>query len=82
MISLQFHSASELKKAMELLGEYRICSAGGEYAIDIQTDGGAEQFADILNRLNRENVEILKFAPKQPTLEDAFLTLIREKKEI
>lgn len=80
IIQLQFKNEPELKKAVELLGEYTIRGGEGEYAIDIQTDGGAKQFADILNHLNHGNVEMLKFAPKQPTLEDAFLTLIGEKK--
>ena len=82
IMQLQFKNELDLMRAIELLSEYTIHSDAGEFAIDIQTDGGARQFADVLNRLNREDVEILKFAPKQPTLEDAFLTLIGEKEEL
>lgn len=80
LIQLQFKSELELKKATALLSEYPVRSTEGKYAINIQTDGGAKQFADVLNRLNQESIEILKFAPKQPTLEDAFLALIGEKR--
>ena len=80
IIRLQFNSEPELNKARELLNGYSIRNGESEYAIDIQTDGSAKSFADVLNRLNQGDVEILKFAPKQPTLEDAFLTLIGEKK--
>ena len=81
MIQLQFNSEAERRKAVDLLGEYSIRNGAGKHFIDIRTDGSAKQFADVLNRLNQGNVEILKFAQKQPTLEDAFLTLIGEKKE-
>ena len=80
IIQLQFRNEPDMKKAMELLCEYTVRSGEGKYAIDVQTDGGATPFTDVLNRLNHGNVEVLKFAPKQPTLEDAFLTLIGEKR--
>ena len=81
IIQLQFRSEAELKRAEELLIGYAIHRGEEEHAIDIRTDGGTKQFADVLDRLNQEKVEVLKFAPKQPTLEDAFLTLIGEKEE-
>ena len=81
IIQLQFKQEQELQKATELLDGYAICSGEGKYTLDVRTDGGTKQFADVLNRLNQANIEPLKFAPKQPTLEDAFLTLIGEKKE-
>ncbi|MGL9730290.1 ATP-binding cassette domain-containing protein [Enterococcus sp. DIV0756] len=80
IIQIQFRNELELAKALELLSEYASYGGDREYTLDIQTDGGAMQFADILNRLNQSNVEMVRFAPKQPTLEDAFLTLIGEKK--
>ena len=82
MMQLHFKNEPDLKKAMELLSGYIVRNGEDKLSIDVQTDGGAKQFAEVLNRLNNENVAILKFAPKQPTLEDAFLTLIGEKKGI
>ena len=80
IIQLQFANEQELAKASNLLSGYRVRKGEGEYAIDVQTDGKAKSFADVLNRLNEGNVDIFYFAPKQPNLEDAFLTLIGEKK--
>jgi len=81
MIELQFSSETELNKARALLDTYSTRQGEGDHVLDVRTKGGAEQFADVLNRLNAGNVELLKFAPKTPTLEDAFLTLIGEKEE-
>lgn len=76
-----FSGEETLHRATDLLAGYRIRREGEETALYIQTDGGAAQFAQILQRLIQGGVEIRKFAPAQPTLEDAFLTLIDEKKE-
>ena len=81
IIELHFEDETQQNKAIELLGNYPLRKGEEEYSIDIQTDGGAQQFAEVLNILNNKNIKILKFAPKQPTLEDAFLTLIGENKE-
>ena len=80
IIQLQFKNELDLKKAMELLSGYTVRNGEDKFSMDVQTNGGAKQFAEVLNRLNNENIAILKFAPKQPTLEDAFLALIGEKK--
>ena len=80
IMRLWFKNAPDAIKAKELLCEYTIHCIERDYAMNVQTDGGVKQFTDILNRLNKEHIEIIKFAPKQPTLEDAFLTLIGEKK--
>jgi len=81
IIKLQFKNSFELKRAIDLLNDYLIHNGKEKYEVYIQTDGTAIQFADVLSRINHENIEIFKFAPKQPTLEDAFLTLIGDKKE-
>ena len=81
IMELSFRNENELKKAMELLNHYIIQSGEDKCSLQLQTDGGAIQFAEVLNILNQANVEIVKFNPKKPTLEDAFLTLIGEKKK-
>jgi len=78
IVQLQFGNEQELQRAKSLLGTYKIRKGENELSVNIHTNGSAKSFADILNKLNNENVKILKFAPKQPTLEDAFLTLIGE----
>ena len=79
IVQLQFANDQDLKQARALLAPYQVRRGEAEHTLDVQTDGGAKSFADVLNRLNQENIEIIRFAPKQPTLEDAFLTLIGEK---
>ena len=79
IIQLQFKDDEELEKTKLLLDGYSIRSGEFKHSIDVQTTGGAKPFADVLTRLNQGNIDIVKFAPKQPTLEDAFLTLIGEK---
>ena len=81
IIQLQFASEAELTKAQEVLHPYATHPGEGKRAIDVRTDGSTQQFADVLLRLNQGGIEPTKFAPKQPTLEDAFLTLIGEKQE-
>jgi ABC-2 type transport system ATP-binding protein len=81
IVQLWFNNEHDLQKACSLLMPYKFRMGAEDCNIEVQTDGGAKQFANILNLLNQSNIEILKFAPKQPTLEDAFLTLIGEKKE-
>jgi len=81
IIELQFKDEAELEEASKLLKDYIIHKGEGKHAIDLRTNGSTKQLADVLNRLNQGNIEPKKFAQKQPTLEDAFLTLIGEKKE-
>ncbi|MCL2034647.1 MAG: ATP-binding cassette domain-containing protein [Oscillospiraceae bacterium] len=81
IIQIQFNNELDLKKAKALLDEYPIRDDKEINTLNIQTDSSAKAFADVLNRINEINIEILKFTPKQPTLEDAFLILIGEKKE-
>jgi len=81
IIQLQFKTDAELDRARALFRDYTIREGEGKRAIDLRTDGSTKQFADVLNRLNQAEIEPTKFAPKTPTLEDAFLTLIGEKEE-
>ena len=81
IIELQFKDDAELREASNLLSDYTIHKGEGKHAIDLRTNGSTKQFADVLNRLNHGQIEPKKFAQKQPTLEDAFLTLIGEKQE-
>jgi len=81
ILQLQFENEAELQSAIGLLDSYAIHKGEGKHAIDLRTDGSTKQFADVLNRLSQSGIEPKKFTQKQPTLEDAFLTLIGEKQE-
>jgi len=76
-IKLEFIRTAEREKAQGLLSAYTLTS--GRKTIEISTDGTVKQLADILNRLNSGGVPVARFTQNQPSLEDAFLTLIGEK---
>jgi len=76
-ISLEFMSSKDAKKAQDLLDDYKIIM--GRKIIEVATDGSVNQLTDILNRVNNAGITISRFTQNQPSLEDAFLTLIGEK---
>jgi len=75
---LEFSHESEKTRAAEILKDYSKKEA--RKSIEITTDGSVSQLAEILSKLNAENVQVARFTQNQPSLEDAFLTLIGEKK--
>jgi len=82
-ILLDFNSNADASKAREVLKDYTSSfDKENNKSIDIITDGSSAQFADVLTRLNNESIDIVRFTQKLPTLEDVFLTLIGEKKEV
>ena len=76
-VSLEFMNSADSIRAQELLEGYTYNA--GRKIIEISTDGSAPQLADILNRINGGGIPISRFTQNQPSLEDAFLTLIGEK---
>ena len=78
-VALEFMNSADIKKAQGLLEGYSYTS--GRKIIEVSTDGSSTQLADILNRINDSGILISRFTQKQPSLEDAFLTLIGEKRE-
>jgi len=76
-VSLEFMNAADIDKAQKLLDGYKI--KAGRKIIDVSTDGSATQLADILNRINDGGIHISRFTQNQPSLEDAFLTVIGER---
>jgi len=76
-VSLEFMNADDMAKAQGLLDGYAI--KVGRKIIEVSTDGSATQLADILNRINGGGVPVSRVTQNQPSLEDAFLTLIGEK---
>ncbi|MCL2378844.1 MAG: hypothetical protein FWC77_06940 [Defluviitaleaceae bacterium] len=70
-------SSKDAKKAQDLLDDYKIIM--GRKIIEVATDGSVNQLTDILNRVNNAGITISRFTQNQPSLEDAFLTLIGEK---
>jgi len=75
-IHLEFTRTAEKEKAREILEGYTLIT--GRKTLEISTDGSVRQLSDILNRLNSSGVPIARFTQNQPSLEDAFLTVIGE----
>jgi len=81
-IQLEFSSSQDTAAAYALLEGYsKKIDEENDSIMDVSTDGSAKQFVDILTKINESGIPIVRFAQKQPTLEDVFLTLIGEKKE-
>jgi len=76
-IILEFAQTNEKELASKVLNNYSIKEA--RKSIEVSTDGSVSQLAEILNKLNKENIQVTRFTQNQPSLEDAFLTLIGEK---
>jgi len=78
-IHLEFTRTAEWEKAKELLKDYSLIL--GRKTIEISTDGTVAELAEILNLLSEGEVPVARFTQNQPSLEDAFLTLIGENNE-
>ena len=76
-VSLEFMNSADVEKAMSLLEGHAF--KAGRRIIEISTNGTALELADILNRINNSGITISRVTQNQPSLEDAFLTLIGEK---
>ena len=76
-ISLEFATPEIMKKAAQLLKGYNVKT--GRKTIEVSTDGSTQQLADVLNTINTSGIQVARFTQNQPSLEDAFLTLIGEK---
>ena len=78
-VVLDFDTQEDTEIAQVVLSKYQIKRVKSK-TLDVATDGSSEQFADVLARLNREELSLVRFTQKIPTLEDVFLTLIGERK--
>ncbi|MCL2409540.1 MAG: DUF4162 domain-containing protein [Oscillospiraceae bacterium] len=72
-------NVADAAQAQEALAGYAFTAR--RKTIEVSTDGSATQLADILNRINSSDIPISRFTQNQPSLEDAFLTLIGEKEK-
>jgi ABC-2 type transport system ATP-binding protein len=73
-IELEFQSEPELKKAAEILKDFKPAADETNQTLTLITDGSIGQITDILNRLEGAEVNVSGFAQKLPTLEDVFLS--------
>jgi len=78
-IMLEFLHTEDKDNAAALLqaASYKIKT--NRKSIEIANDGSVAQVADVLNRLTEAAIPVARFTQRQPSLEDAFLTLIGER---
>jgi len=81
MVEFTFHSMEDLKRAEKVFAAYRISSQEQSKSMIVFTDSSLDQFTDVLNLLKASGISVSDFKQQKPTLEDAFLTIIGEKKE-
>lgn len=81
IIEFSFQSEQAMEQARELLKDLSIHVNSQALTITIITDGKIQQLTNLFNKLNDAQIAVAGFTQKSPTLEDAFLTLIGEKKE-
>jgi len=76
-IYLEFTHTEHKVQALTVLKDFTVTE--GRKTLEIATDGSIKQLSHILNTLNDNEIPVARFTQNQPSLEDAFLTLIGEK---
>ncbi len=78
-IELTLGSTKDLLSTSELLVDYKVTIDNENLLLTVVIDGSVKQMVEILNKIEDVGIEVKEFAQKQPTLEDAFLTIIEDK---
>jgi ABC-2 type transport system ATP-binding protein len=79
-IDLRFADATQLAKAGQVLSERHPNRSESALTLTISTDGSVAQVNRLFSLLETANVEVAEFAQKSPTLDDAFLQIINDRK--
>ncbi|HUC15043.1 MAG TPA: ATP-binding cassette domain-containing protein [Acidimicrobiales bacterium] len=80
-IELRFADAPQLGKAALLLADRHPTRSESALTLTIPTDGTVGQVSRLFGLLETTQLEVVEFAQKSPTLDDAFLQVINNKKE-
>jgi len=79
-IELKFHIMSELEKAAKLFEGQHSTSNNESCSLTVVTDGSMEEVSQIFNKLLSSHIEVVEFFQKTPTLDEAYLKIIKDKK--
>jgi ABC-2 type transport system ATP-binding protein len=79
-IDLRFADATELAKAGVVLADRHPSRSESALTLTISTDGSVAQVNRLFSLLETAKVEVAEFAQKSPTLDDAFLRIINDRK--
>lgn len=80
-IELRFVEAVQLEKAAQVLAGHRPTRREGGLTLAISTDGTMAQVSRLFTLLESAQIEVVEFAQKAPTLDDAFLQIINYQRE-
>lgn len=75
-----FHDQEDLRCAAFLLGKWQTSSHPEECALTVFTDGKADTLGELFRHLREGHISVRKFSELSPSLEDVFLTMIKEEK--
>ncbi|HTV13020.1 MAG TPA: ATP-binding cassette domain-containing protein [Acidimicrobiales bacterium] len=79
-IELHFGDATQLAKAAQVLADRQPSRREGALALSISTDGSVAQVNRLFSLLETAQVAVAEFEQKSPTLDDAFLQIINDRK--
>jgi len=79
-IELRFADQTQLAKAGQVLADRHPSRSESALSLTISTDGSVAQVNRLFTSLETAKVEVAEFAQKSPTLDDAFLQIINERK--
>jgi ABC-2 type transport system ATP-binding protein len=80
-IELKFLTKEQLDMAEKVLGKYELQRTDDTLSLMVTTDGSVTQLTQLFNKIEAAKIEIAEFAQKAPTLDDAFLKIIKENEE-
>ena len=83
-VRFAFYSPEDLERAASLLGtpagKWRTSCLPEKCALTVFTDGRADTLGELFCRLREDSISVREFSEQSPSLEDVFLTMIKEEK--
>lgn len=79
-VRFTFRDQKDLRCAAFLLGKWQTSSHPAECALTVFTDGRADTLGELFRHLREGHISVRKFSELSPSLEDVFLTMIKEEK--
>jgi len=79
-IELRFADAAQLARAGQVLADRQPARSESALTLTIATDGSVAQVNRLFSLLESAKLEVAEFAQKSPTLDDAFLRIIKDRK--
>lgn len=79
-VRFTFRDQEDLRCAAFLLGKWQTSSHPAECALTVFTDGRADTLGELFRHLREGHISVRKFSELSPSLEDVFLTMIKEEK--